>query len=89
VVKQSRDEGTIVTRAGVAEVTVLIFVLATGVNRLVSVSVGTRQPPGCLRSPTMTEPPKTGPPSAEFSDDVRESVEMVRTAAMGAPCRAA
>jgi hypothetical protein len=38
----------------------------------------------------MTEdPPKTGPAWAEFSDDVRESVEIVRTAAIEAPCRAA
>ena len=37
----------------------------------------------------MTETPhKTGPAWAEFSDDVLESVETVRTAAIEAPCRA-
>jgi hypothetical protein len=34
-------------------------------------------------------PHKTGPAWAEFSDDVSESVETVRTAAIEAPCRAA
>jgi hypothetical protein len=38
----------------------------------------------------MTETPhKIGSAWAEFSDDVRESVETVRTAAIEAPCRAA
>ena len=38
----------------------------------------------------MTETPhKAGPALGEFSDDGLESVETVRTAAMGAPCRAA
>ncbi len=38
----------------------------------------------------MTETPhKTGPARVEFSDDVPESVETVRTAAIEAPCRAA
>jgi hypothetical protein len=38
----------------------------------------------------MTETPhKTGPAWVEFSDDVRESVEIVRTAVIEAPCRAA
>jgi len=32
---------------------------------------------------------KTGPAWAKFSDDVLESVETVRTAAIEAPCRAA
>jgi hypothetical protein len=32
---------------------------------------------------------KTGPARSEFPDDVHESVEIVRTAAMEAPCRAA
>ena len=36
--RRSRDEGTIVTRAGVALVTVLTLALATGVRRLVSAS---------------------------------------------------
>jgi hypothetical protein len=34
-------------------------------------------------------PHKTGPACAEFSDDVRESVEIVRTAAIEELCRAA
>jgi hypothetical protein len=38
----------------------------------------------------MTEAPhKTGPAWVEFSDDVLESGETVRTAAIEAPCRAA
>jgi hypothetical protein len=38
----------------------------------------------------MTETPhKTGPAWAEFCDDVLESVEIVCTAAIEAPCRAA
>jgi hypothetical protein len=38
----------------------------------------------------MTETPhKTRTAWAEFSDDVRESVEIVRAAAIEAPCRAA
>jgi len=38
----------------------------------------------------MTETPhKTGPEWAEFSDDVIESVEIVRIAAIEAPCGAA
>jgi hypothetical protein len=38
----------------------------------------------------MTETPhETRPARAEFSDEVFESVETVRTAAMEAPCRAA
>lgn len=38
----------------------------------------------------MTETPhKTGPVWAEFSDDVLETVETVRAAAIEAPCRAA
>jgi hypothetical protein len=38
----------------------------------------------------MTETPhKTGSAWVEFSDDVRESVEIVRSAAIEAPCRAA
>ena len=38
----------------------------------------------------MTETPhRTGPAWAEFSDDVLELVEIVRTAAIEAPCRAA
>jgi hypothetical protein len=38
----------------------------------------------------MTETPhKTGPTSAEFSDAVRESVEIVRTAPIEEPWRAA
>ena len=32
--------------------------------------------------------PNTGPASAEFCDDVRESVETVRTVAIEAACRA-
>ena len=88
--KRSRDEGTIVTRAGVAKVTSSTLALATRVKRLVSASCEQRQPPGCLRSPTMTAiPHKTGPARAEFSDDVLETVETVRTTAIEAPCRAA
>ena len=34
-------------------------------------------------------PHKTGPARAEFSDDVLETVETVRTTAIEAPCRAA
>ena len=80
---RSRDEGTIVTRAGVAKVSALALALATRVKRLVSASCEQRQPPGCLRSPTMTETPhKTGPAWAEFSDDALESVEIVRTKAI-------
>ena len=83
-------KGTIVTRAGVAKVTALIFALATRVTELVSASCEQRQPPACLRSPTMTETAhKTGPACAEFSDDVIESVEIVRIAAIEAPCGAA
>jgi hypothetical protein len=38
----------------------------------------------------MTETPhKTGPAWAEFCDDVRESAEIICTAAIEAPCRAA
>jgi hypothetical protein len=38
----------------------------------------------------MTETPhKTGSPCAEFSDDMRESVEIIRTAAIEESCRAA
>jgi hypothetical protein len=38
----------------------------------------------------MTETPhKTGPAWAEFCDDVRESVEIICTAAIEAPCPAA
>jgi hypothetical protein len=38
----------------------------------------------------MTETPRTtGQAWAEFSDDVLASVEVVRTAAIEAPCRAA
>jgi hypothetical protein len=38
----------------------------------------------------MTETPhKTGSACAEFSDDMRESVEIIRTAAIEEPCRAA
>ena len=60
------------------------------VKRLVSASCEQRQPPGCLRSPTMTATPrKTGQARGEFSDDVLASVEAVRTAAIEAPCRAA
>src|SRR5271156_2584389 len=86
--KRSREEGTIVTRAGVVKVTALTLASGTRVNRLVSASCEQRQPPGCLRSPTMTETPqKTGPAWVEFSDDVLESVETVRSAAIEAPCR--
>ena len=38
----------------------------------------------------MTETPhKTGPASAEFSDDVLESIEIVCTAPIEEPCRTA
>ena len=48
-----------------------------------------RQPPRRLRSSTTTETRhKGGPAWADFSDDLLESVETVRTAAIEAPCRA-
>jgi hypothetical protein len=88
--KRSRHEGAIVTRAGVAKFTALTLALATRVKGWSLRPANNGQPPGCLRSPTMTEKPhKSGPGSVEFSGDVLESVEIVGTAAIEAPCRAA
>ena len=88
--QRSREEGAIVTRAGVAKVITFKLVLATCTKGLVAASRERRQSPGCLRSPAMTETPhKTGPVSAEFSADVLESVEIVRAAPIEEPCRAA
>ena len=88
--KRSRDEGTIVTRAGVAKFTALTLALATRVKGWSLRPANNGQPPGCLRSPTMTEKPhESGPAWVEFADDVLESVEIVGTAAIEAPWREA
>ena len=88
--QRSREEGAIVTRAGVAKVNTFTLVSATCTKGLVSASREQRQPPGCLRIPAMTETPhETRPTSAGFSHDVLKSVEIVRTAPIEESCSAA